>query len=144
MNQNVSDTLAKTIQKFEAESVMADHDAAIAQCVTALSVNENGIIGHATPPLCLLFGWLPNELDGKPMEVLLPERFREMHRLHMASFFRNPKSRQMGTGAGPLYGWNEREQREFPIVIGLEPRHYLKQNWAIATLTQPLQPGEKN
>ncbi len=141
-----TEALRELMRQIEREAERKEHDQAIAQCVTALSVDEAGVIGRATPPLATLFGYLDGELDGMPVEQLLPERFRAAHGgQHLPGFFSRPMARPMGSGTGEpgtqrtvLAGWNQRDRREFPIVIGLEPRYYLGRKWAIATVAQPL------
>ncbi len=44
-----------------------------------------------------IFGWNANELDGKPLEVLLPERFRVAHHGHVHGFgAAHGRARHMG------------------------------------------------
>jgi PAS domain S-box-containing protein len=45
-----------------------------------------------------LFGYQRNELLGRTLEILVPERFRALHLGHRRSFFEQPKLRQMGLG----------------------------------------------
>src|SRR5581483_10235022 len=45
-----------------------------------------------------LFGYSRDELLGKPVEMLLPERFRNDHVAHRARYFAEPKTRAMGAG----------------------------------------------
>lgn len=146
MATELQDTFREIGKRLEADEARIAHKTAISQCVMALSVNSEGVIGYATPPLAKQFGWLDRELDGKLMRILVPERFRDAHDEHIKRFFERPVSRQMGAGDGDpgthrtlLYGWNERSQKEFLVVIGLEPQNYLERNWAIATLALPLQ-----
>lgn len=48
-----------------------------------------------------VFGYTASELIGQPMEVLLPVRFREVHRRHIEDFGRSgDRSRLMGARAG--------------------------------------------
>ena len=44
-----------------------------------------------------LFGYQRPELLGQPIELLLPERFREEHRDHRARYLVSPRSRPMGS-----------------------------------------------
>jgi PAS domain S-box-containing protein len=44
-----------------------------------------------------IFGWTADEIIGKPIEVLLPERVREVHRAHIERFRESPEhARKMG------------------------------------------------
>jgi PAS domain S-box-containing protein len=44
-----------------------------------------------------IFGWTADEVIGRPLEVLLPERVREVHRTHIEKFRQAPeRSRKMG------------------------------------------------
>jgi PAS domain S-box-containing protein len=45
-----------------------------------------------------LFGYDRVELVGKPLEMLIPERFRGKHRGHRAGFMSSPQLRPMGAG----------------------------------------------
>ncbi len=66
-----------------------------------------------------LFGYPRAELIGKPVEVLIPERFRPGHVGHRTAFATAPKARPMGSGLS-LFG-RKRDGSEFPIEISLSP-----------------------
>src|SRR5688500_8909767 len=50
-----------------------------------------------------LFGYSRDEMLGKAIEILVPERFRRSHPRHRADYFHQPKVRGMGS-ALELYG----------------------------------------
>jgi PAS domain S-box-containing protein len=66
-----------------------------------------------------LFGYARDELLGESVETLVPERFRSRHPAMRGTFFRDPQTRRMGTGA-ELFGLRK-DGIEFPVEIGLNP-----------------------
>jgi PAS domain S-box-containing protein len=82
-------------------------------------VDARGVVIFANALVEKAFGYEPAELIGRPVETLLPERFRAGHTQHRSRFFENPKPRPMGVGL-ELYGLH-RDGHEFPIEISLSP-----------------------
>ncbi|HWB13092.1 MAG TPA: PAS domain S-box protein [Pirellulales bacterium] len=66
-----------------------------------------------------LFGFRRDELLGQPVEMLVPERFRDAHPRQRAGFFSNPEGRPMGVGRD-LFG-QRKDGSEFPVEIRLTP-----------------------
>ncbi|MEX0726879.1 MAG: ATP-binding protein, partial [Planctomycetaceae bacterium] len=64
-----------------------------------------------------LFGYSARELEGRPVEILIPERFREAYPMHRASYMEKPSVRPMGTRAA-LYGIRA-DGSEVPIEVSL-------------------------
>jgi PAS domain S-box-containing protein len=66
-----------------------------------------------------LFGYDRAELIGQPVELLLPERYREHHAGHRADYARVPRLRPMGIGL-ELFG-RRKNGSEFRVEISLSP-----------------------
>jgi PAS domain S-box-containing protein len=66
-----------------------------------------------------LFGYPRAELLGQPVEILVPERYREEHTHHRARYVNAPSVRPMGAGF-ELYG-RRKDASEFPVEISLSP-----------------------
>lgn len=66
-----------------------------------------------------LFGFKRNEMIGKPVEMLIPERFRGRHPANRTRFVEDPHSRPMGAGLS-LFGLRK-DGTEFPVEISLSP-----------------------
>ena len=82
-------------------------------------VNEDGRITLVNAHAESIFGYARKELIGKPVEMLLPERFRERHIGHRTAFQANPTIRRMGVGI-ELFALRK-DGVEIPVEVTLSP-----------------------
>jgi len=85
--------------------------------VAVVACDQSGAILYANQKLAELFGYHVPDLMGRPIELLIPERYRGDHRIYRSLFAENPHTRPMGSGLD-LAG-RRRDGSEFPIEVGL-------------------------
>lgn len=82
-------------------------------------VDASGLILLANQQTEALFGYNRQELLGKPVETLMPARFRGIHAAHRTHYSVEPHVRPMGSGL-QLFGLRN-DGSEFPVEISLSP-----------------------
>ena len=82
-------------------------------------IDQTGHINFASHRVETMFGHIPNELVGKPLSVLIPERYKDLHAGHMVRFMNNPTPRMMGVGLELRA--IRKDGSEFPTEISLSP-----------------------
>lgn len=84
-----------------------------------LLTDQQGHIVMANPFLQTLFGYEAHELEGKPVEMLIPDRLAKPHIQHRERYTRSPHPRVMGSGLS-LRG-KRKDGTDFPVEISLSP-----------------------
>lgn len=82
-------------------------------------VDSQGQIAYINSQTEHVFGYDREELLGKTIEVLIPERFRESHLRQRDEYVAHPRKRPMGIGM-ELWG-RRKDGSEFPVEIALSP-----------------------
>ena len=81
--------------------------------------NSEGRIVLVNAQAEAMLGYRRDELIGQPVEVLLPERFRQRHVGHRANYRNEPRPRAMGEGLE--LSARRKDGSEFPVSISLSP-----------------------
>jgi PAS domain S-box-containing protein len=117
--------LARDItERVRAEQTLRDSEERFRSIVEAtpsalVIVEKSGNIFLVNERTEQLFGYTREELVGKPLDILLPERFRTNHVTHMSNYFESPVARQMCPGS-ELFGLRK-NGTEVPVEIALMP-----------------------
>jgi PAS domain S-box-containing protein len=82
-------------------------------------VDDTGTIRLVNAQTEALFGYRREELLGRPVELLMPHRFRGQHTRHRRGYTANRQVRPMGAGLD-LLGLRK-DGTEFPVEISLSP-----------------------
>lgn len=94
--------------------------AVFAACVdAAIVVDADGAIVLSSPAVTELFGYRPEEIRGKSVEILVPDGAREIHPTHRKDFVEFGRARRMGSNL-QLYG-RRSDGREIPVDVSLAP-----------------------
>ncbi len=94
-----------------------------------LVTNDKGEITRINPSAEQLFGYEKNELIGKKIEVLIPNRF-SAHTKHRDTYNKNPHPRAMGGGID-LFGLRK-DGKEIPVEVSLSPYSSAEGKFVIA------------
>ncbi len=81
--------------------------------------HPDGVIVRMNKQAETLFGYLSDELMGKPVETLIPTSLKELHANYRDSYYRQPRSRPMGTPL-VLHAMSK-DGRLIPVDISLTP-----------------------
>ena len=84
-----------------------------------LVVALDGSIQRANTAGESIFGYSHGELNGRKVESLIPEKFRENHTSYRTEYAQNPKERSMGRDLD-LWGLRK-DGSQFPLKISLSP-----------------------
>lgn len=98
----------------------------------ALVVDESGTILLASDQACRLLKYAPGELDGLPLGLLIPQRYRLAHIGHRLRFTDERRVRPMGAGLDLFALCKDGSER--PVDVSLNPVQRGLQTLTIATI----------
>ncbi|HET8887189.1 MAG TPA: PAS domain-containing sensor histidine kinase [Salinimicrobium sp.] len=82
-------------------------------------VDESQLIVASNIAAEKMFGYEKGTLNGKPLNILIPPRYKPAHPKHFEGFMEHSEKRQMGHGRD-LFGI-KKDGTEFPVEAGLNP-----------------------
>src|SRR5690606_21486592 len=91
--------------------------------------NAKGKIVMVNPAAEELFGYTTDELLGRHIEILIPQKAKEEHVKHREGFYHKPSNRTMGKGRD-LFALHS-SGKEFPVKLNL--CYFLQQHETLAT-----------
>lgn len=80
-------------------------------------IGSDGLIRFVNAQTQRIFGYRGSELLGQPVEILVPDRVRDVHPALRGSYFTHPTTRPMG--AGLELTARKKDGAEFPVDISL-------------------------
>lgn len=106
------------------KSIAAILDASPDAIITA---NVKGIVNRFNRGAEIIFGYRSSEMIGRPLDILMPERYRKAHRSHLAAFAQAPENGRLMNERGQILG-QRKDGTEFPaegsiirIDSGIQP-----------------------
>jgi diguanylate cyclase (GGDEF)-like protein/PAS domain S-box-containing protein len=94
--------------------------------------NRQGRITLVNRQIETLFGYSREELQDRPVEDLIPERYRRGHSGFLNKFFESPTTRAMGAGRD-LFALRK-DATEFPVELALNPFHTGDSQYVLCTV----------
>ncbi|GAA4275437.1 PAS domain-containing sensor histidine kinase [Aquimarina mytili] len=93
-------------------------------------VNKDQIVVATNGSANEIFGYDEEELLGKPLNTLIPQKYHHSHSGHFENFVKHSEKRHMGRGRD-LYGVRK-DGTEFPLEAGLNPFTIYDNNYVMA------------
>jgi PAS domain S-box-containing protein len=110
-------TLTDVTERRRAEAEFRDLLEAAPDAIVV--VDATGSIIRINAQTETMFGYPREELVGKPVETLIPDRFHARHGADRAAYAEHPRARAMG--AGDELWAKRKDGSEFPVEVSLSP-----------------------
>jgi PAS domain S-box-containing protein len=101
---------------------------------TVIVTDHNGIIKIVNQKVFDIFGYTIEEIIENEIEILLPERYREIHKKHLKNYFSIPQQREMAPNR-KVVGL-KKDGTEFELEIMLSPLTINGEMFSISTITE--------
>jgi PAS domain S-box-containing protein len=119
-NQQLIQELQKSTGKEWGDSEANYYRKLVLQAPDAiLIVNDAGEMETVNDECARLFGYEREELEGKVLHTLVPERYKQIHMQHREEYMANPVKRKMAEHTASL--GRHKDGTEIPIAASLSP-----------------------
>lgn len=95
-------------------------------------VDDEGKIFNINKQVEKIFDYRKKELIGEHINVLVPDKFRDIHKEHIAQYGAEPKKREMGANL-ELYGL-KKDRTEFSVDVMLSPITIFRKKYTLSTI----------
>jgi two-component system, chemotaxis family, CheB/CheR fusion protein len=133
----VAITLADVTRTKQAEQEALENEERFRTAVEAapnpmIMCDAHGTITMVNAQAEKQFGYAREEMIGQPVELLVPERFRERHAAERAEYMVSPELQLTGQRAELVC--RNKSGKEFPALIGLSPLPRKGQTWVLRSI----------
>ncbi len=104
----------------------------LAKALPIIVSNDEGTIQHTTAEFDALVGALPGELIGKPLDVIMPERYVAGHHHGMRRYIETREPHIMGTVV--VIDMLRRDGVEIPVYLALNTADVDGKPWFVASI----------
>lgn len=119
-NQQLIEELQKQSGKeWGAPEANYYHKLVLAAPDAILIVKEDGVIESVNDECARLFGYEREDLEGRNLQSLIPERYQKIHMQHREDYMSHPVKRKMAEHTASL--GRRRDGSEFSIAASLSP-----------------------
>jgi PAS domain S-box-containing protein len=103
---------------------------AVAEGIVVVDENQTIIITNSTAEK--MFGYQKDELNKKPLGVLIPQNYHKNHDSHFKNYYKKSSQRQMGQNRD-LFGVHKNGAK-IPVEVGLNPFEFGNKKYVMAMI----------
>jgi PAS domain S-box-containing protein len=123
LRQQVAELKAQKVKQGQVEKTLHESEARFAGILeianeAIISIDESQRIIMFNRGAVQIFGYLPDEIIGQSLDLLIPERFQAIHRSHLAEFTNSTVSTRMMGERQEIFGLRK-DGEDFPAEASI-------------------------